>query len=82
MAIYKCKRDGELCDMEVTSFEWTHDHNGIIISWISPQLGFGEYVLKFNEEKQELYIDSEHMDADDDLSFLAALLECIPKDIY
>ena len=81
MAGYVRRKNGELCDVYVNKFEWTGDRTGIIIQWESPQLGWGEYVLKFDEESQSLYIDSEHMDYEDDLLFLKSLLEAIPKDI-
>lgn len=79
MASYVRRRNGELCDVYVNKFEWTHDHDGVIIQWESPQLGWGEYILKFKVEDQKLYIDSEHMDTEDDLLFLKSLLEAIPK---
>lgn len=82
MGKYVRRKNEESCDVYVNNFEWTSDHTGIIIQWESPQLGWGEYVLKFDVDEQKLYIDSEHMDREDDLRFLKALLEAIPKTIF
>lgn len=76
---YKRRKNGELVDLHITSFGWDAAHTGICIKWFSEQIGWGEYYISFNEEKQTIFVDSECMDAADDMSFLKALFEALPK---
>ena len=78
-AKFKRRKNGEMVDLHVTSFEWNAAHTGIDIRWVSEQIGWGEYYISFDEEKQTIFVDSECMDKEDDMSFLKALFEALPK---
>lgn len=79
ISTYESRRNGELIDLHVDSFEWNSSHTGIYIKWYSKQLGWGEYYISFDEEKQTMFVDSECMDFPGDMKFLEALLRAIPK---
>lgn len=76
---FKRRKNGEMVDIHVTNFEWNAKHTGIYIRWFSEQIGWGEYYISFDEEKQTIFVDSECMDKEDDMSFLKALFEALPK---
>lgn len=57
--------------------------NGFVIRWISPELGWGEYTIHVNADRDEygsvigdvsIEGDSEYMDSNDDKLFLRTLL--------
>ena len=70
---------------DVISFE-----NGFVIRWVCPHIGFGEYTIRTKVKRNELGFavdgieiegDSEHMDCNEDKSFLIALLKKLSEKI-
>ena len=51
-------------------------YSGFTLEWRSPTIGFGEYTISQNAKDQSKWAgDSEHMDSQDDKSFIRKLLE-------
>ncbi len=64
--------------------------NGFVIRWSCPHIGFGEYTIHTKVKRNEFGFavgdieiegDSEHMDRNDDKSFLIALLKKLSEKI-
>lgn len=77
---YTRKKSGKV--VTINSWKVTGGKDGIVISWDSPELGFGEYtILNHPTEEGKFVVESECMDSLPDLDFLKAVLGAIVENV-
>lgn len=86
------RKISDFSDLQIDSIrpfaEWSTDR-GFVIEWSSPSIGFGEYQIWFEKDKNSddvfeynVFADTEHMDKDEDKEFTKAILNLLVDKIH
>lgn len=86
------RKISDFSDLQIDSIrpfaEWSTDR-GFVIEWSSPSIGFGEYQIWFEKDKNSddvfaynVYADTECMDKGEDKEFTKAILNLLVDKIH